>query len=165
MSFENVQRYFSSANLADRIIVPEKSSATVEEAANAIGCEPKQIAKTMSLFLEEKPILIVTAGDARIDNRKYKNTFHQKAKMIPAEQVEAVVGHAPGGVCPFAVNPDVAVFLDVSLKRFAFVYPAAGSGHSAVKLTIGELEEHSRYTEWVDVCKGWDDNGGRKLSD
>ncbi|MCD7833534.1 MAG: YbaK/EbsC family protein [Lachnospiraceae bacterium] len=165
MSFENVQRYFSSADLADRIIVPEKSSATVEEAANAIGCEPKQIAKTMSLFLEEKPILIVTAGDARIDNRKYKNTFHQKAKMIPAEQVEAVIGHAPGGVCPFAVNPDVTVYLDVSLKRFVFVYPAAGSGHSAVKLTIGELEEHSGYSEWVDVCRGWDDDRGRKLSD
>ncbi|MCD8336579.1 MAG: YbaK/EbsC family protein [Lachnospiraceae bacterium] len=159
MSFENVRRYFVTAGLGNRIIVPEKSSATVEEAANAIGCEPKQIAKTMSLFLEEKPILIVTAGDARIDNRKYKNTFHQKAKMIPAEQVENTVGHAPGGVCPFAVNPEVTVYLDVSLKRFAFVYPAAGSGHSAVKLSLGELEEHSRYVEWVDVCKGWEIDG------
>ncbi|MCC8104307.1 MAG: YbaK/EbsC family protein [Clostridiales bacterium] len=159
MSFEKVQRYFDTVGLGERIIVPEKSSATVWEAANAIGCEPKQIAKTMSLFLEEKPILIVTAGDARIDNRKYKNTFHQKAKMIPAEQVEDAVGHAPGGVCPFAVNPDVTVYLDVSLKRFAFVYPAAGSGHSAVRLSMGELEEHSGYKEWVDVCKDWEDDG------
>ena len=155
MSFENVKRYFENIGLGQRLITLEESSATVREAARAIGCQPKQIAKTMSFFINEKPILIVTAGDAKIDNKKYKNTFHEKAKMIPAEQVEACIGHAPGGVCPFAVNSDVTVYLDISLKRFKQVYPAAGSGHSAVNLSLRELAEYSDYAEWVDVCKDW----------
>ena len=156
MSFECVKEYFDKEGMGQRVIALEQSSATVEEAAEAIGCEPKQIAKTMSFFLENKPILIVTAGDAKIDNKKYKETFHQKAKMIPGDQVEDSIGHAPGGVCPFAIKPEVTVYLDVSLKRFEIVYPAAGSGHSAVKLTVEELMKYSGFTEWVDVCKGWD---------
>ncbi len=156
MSLERVQQYFKEIGLADRIIVPEKSSATVEEAAEAIGCQPKQIAKTLSFLVDEKPILIVAAGDAKVDNKKYKETFHEKARMIPGDQVEGYVGHAPGGVCPFAVNPGVTVYLDVSLKRFERIYPAAGSGHSAVMLSVEELEQYSGYTMWIDVCKGWE---------
>lgn len=155
MSFENVKRYFENAGLRQRVITLEKSSATVIEAAEAIGCQPKQIAKTMSFFVNDKPILIVTAGDAKVDNKKYKDTFHQKAKMIPGEQVETCIGHAPGGVCPFAVHSDVTIYLDVSLKRFERVYPAGGNSHSAVNLSLEELKEHSNYAEWIDVCKDW----------
>lgn len=155
MSLMQVQEYFQNAGLSDRVIVTRQSSATVEEAARALGCEPKQIAKTMSFLVEEKPVLVVTAGDARIDNKKFKNHFHQKAKMIPADQVEALVGHAPGGVCPFAVPASVTTYLDISLQRFARVYPAAGSGQSAVDLNLEELAEHSKSAGWVDVCKDW----------
>lgn len=158
MSFENVKQYFENIGLGQRVIMLVKSSATVEEAAKAIGCQPKQIAKTMSFFVNEKPILIVTVGDTKVDNKKYKNVFHQKAKMIPAEQVESCIGHAPGGVCPFAVNPNVTVYLDVSLQRFERVYPAGGSGHSAVNLSLGELTEYSNYAGWIDVCKDWSVN-------
>lgn len=152
MSFENVKQYFDNAGLGQKVLTFDRSSATVAEAAETIGCEPKQIAKTMSFLLNDKPILIVTAGDAKVDNKKYKATFHQKAKMIPWEQVENYIGHIPGGVCPFAVNPDVTVYLDVSLKRFERVYPAAGSDHSAVALSLQELEYHSGYVDWVDTC-------------
>ena len=152
MSYEKVKAYFEAANMGQRVMEFEKSSATVEEAANVIGCEPKQIAKTMSFLLEDKAILIVTAGDAKIDNKKYKAIFHQKAKMIPGEQVESYIGHAPGGVCPFAIPQDVTVYLDSSLKRFEKVYPAAGSGHSAVELSIAELEQYSHFSQWIDVC-------------
>lgn len=155
MSFANVKQYFENTGLGERVIALEKSSATVDEAAEAIGCLPKQIAKTMSFLVDEKPILVVTAGDAKVDNKKYKSAFHQKAKMIPGELVEQYIGHAPGGVCPFAVNPNVTVYLDVSLKRFERVYPAGGNGHSAVNLSLKELEEYSHYTGWVDVCKDW----------
>lgn len=155
MSFENVKGYFEKVGLGQRVIALEKSSATVEEAAEAIGCQPKQIAKTMSFFMNGKPILIVTAGDAKVDNKKYKTIFHQKAKMIPSEQVETCIGHFPGGVCPFAINSDITVYLDVSLKRFEQVYPAGGSGHSAVNLSLEELEKYSNCSEWVDVCKDW----------
>ena len=155
MAFDAVKQYFEAAGLGEKVIEFEQSSATVEDAANAIGCEPRQIAKTMSFFAGDKPILIVTAGDARVDNKKYKAAFHEKAKMIPADQVEDAVGHAPGGVCPFAVNPGVTVYLDVSLRRFDHVYPAAGSGHSAVYLSLEELEKHSNSSGWVDVCKDW----------
>lgn len=153
MSFENVKRYFENAGIGHQVMNLAESSATVEEAANAIGCEPCQIAKTMSFLVSGNPILVVTAGDTKVDNRKFKDTFHEKAKMIPWDQVEEYVGHAPGGVCPFVIKEDVTVYLDVSLKRFERVYPAAGSGHSAVDLSIGELEVHSKFTEWVDICK------------
>lgn len=153
MSFENVKQYFENAGIGDQVMNLAESSATVEEAANAIGCEPCQIAKTMSFLVSGNPILVVTAGDTKVDNRKFKDTFHEKAKMIPWDQVEEYIGHAPGGVCPFVIKEDVTVYLDVSLKRFERVYPAAGSGHSAVDLSIEELEVHSKVTEWVDICK------------
>lgn len=155
MSLEKVQAYFRNAGFGDRVKTFEHSSATVELAAEAVGCEAKQIAKTMSFLIEDKAILIVTAGDARVDNKKYKNFFHIKAKMIPRETVEELIGHAPGGVCPFVINPCVKVYLDESLKRFDIVYPAAGSGNSAVELSIPELERFSGYECWVDVCSGW----------
>ncbi len=156
MSVEKVQKYFDDLGLGDRIIIPEASSATVEEAALAIGCEPKEIAKTMSFLVSGEPMLIVTAGDAKVDNAKYKAAFHEKARMIPGDQVEGFIGHPPGGVCPFAIDPSIPVYLDVSLKRFDTVYPAAGSGHSAVRLSVDELERYSGSAGWVDVCKGWE---------
>ena len=155
MSLEKVKQYFDNLGLGQRIHVLDQSSATVEEAAIAVGCEPERIAKTMSFLLGDDPILIVTAGDARVDNKKYKDYFHQKAKMIPGELVENYIGHAPGGVCPFAIPQGTKVFLDISLKRFAIVYPAAGTSNSAVELSIKELEDSSGYTAWIDVCKGW----------
>ena len=155
MSLEKVKLYFDTLGLGQRIHVLDQSSATVEEAAIAVGCEPERIAKTMSFLLGDDPILIVTAGDARVDNKKYKDYFHQKAKMIPGELVENYIGHAPGGVCPFAIPQGTKVFLDISLKRFAIVYPAAGTSNSAVDLSIKELEDSSGYTAWIDVCKGW----------
>lgn len=155
MSLEKVKQYFDTLGLGQRIHVLDQSSATVEKAAIAVGCEPERIAKTMSFLLGDDPILIVTAGDARVDNKKYKDYFHQKAKMIPGELVENYIGHAPGGVCPFAIPQGTKVFLDISLKRFAIVYPAAGTSNSAVELSIKELEDSSGYTAWIDVCKGW----------
>ena len=157
VSFQAVKEYFQIAGLGQRVLLLEQSSATVEQAAQALGCAPKQIAKTLSFLVEEQPILIVAAGDAKVDNRKYKEQFHQKAAMIPREAVEDLVGHPPGGVCPFCVLPGVKVYLDVSLKRFEQVYPAAGSGNSAVLLNLPELEEHSGGAGWIDVCKGWED--------
>lgn len=153
MSFDKVKQYFEQAGAVEKVLELENSSATVELAAKAIGCEPAHIAKTMSFFLGDEAILIVTAGDVKIDNKKYKEQFHQKAKMIPGDMVESCIGHAPGGVCPFAVKENVSVYLDISLKRFDIVYPAAGSGNSAVKLTIPELEQYARTTQWIDVCK------------
>lgn len=131
------------------------SSATVELAAQALGCQGCRIAKTLSFMVDEKAILVVTAGDGRIDNPKFKATFHTKAKMLSHDQAAELIGHAVGGVCPFAVNEGVAVYLDESLKRFHTVYPACGSSNSAIELTIPELEEHSGFTAWVDVCKDW----------
>ena len=153
MSFERAKAYLEQAGFGDRIITPERSSATVEEAAAALGCEPEHIAKTMSFIVDGAPVLIVCAGDARVDNRKFKERFHAKAKMIPASEVEGLVGHAPGGVCPFGANEGVIVYLDESLRRFDVVYPAAGNGHSAVRLTVAELERAARPAAWVDVCK------------
>lgn len=153
MALEKVISYFDSVGLKDRVMVFEQSSATVELAALAVGCEPAHIAKTMSFLLSDQPILIVTAGDARIENKKYKALFHQKAKMIPWDEVEKYIGHAPGGVCPFETNKNVETYLDVSLKRFDTVYPAAGSDNSAVALSIEELKKHSGSMGWVDVCK------------
>ena len=153
MSLEKVQDYFDSCQMKERIQVFSQSSATVELAAKAVGCEPAHIAKTLSFLQGEQAVLIVTAGDVKIDNPKYKARFHQKAKMIPGELVESYVGHAPGGVCPFAVKEGVPVYLDESLRRFETAYPAAGSGNSAIGLTIAELETHSKTCGWVDVCK------------
>lgn len=156
MAIERVQQYFKQYGMEDRILTFDKSSETVELAAEAVGCEAKQIAKTMSFLVEEKPILIVMAGDARIANPKYKEMFHTKAKMISPEQVELLIGHAVGGVCPFGINDGIEVYLDESLKRFDTVFPAAGSGNSAIELTIEELIKYSGVKEWVDVCKDWE---------
>ena len=153
MALEKVISYFDQAGLRDRVMVFDQSSATVELAALAVGCEPAHIAKTMSFLQNDKAILIVTAGDARIENKKYKALFHQKAKMIPWDEVEGYIGHAPGGVCPFEIKEDVVTYLDESLKRFETVYPAAGSDNSAVALSIEELEKHSKSIGWIDVCK------------
>ena len=153
MSLEKAKNYLQSKGFGDRVIVPEKSSATVEAAAQALGCEPGMIAKTLSFLQGEQPVLILVEGMARIDNKKYKARFGCKAKMIPGDQVEALIGHDIGGVCPFGINEGVQVYLDESLKLHDTVYPAAGSDHSAVRLSIADLEACSGYLEWVDVCK------------
>ena len=153
MSLEKAKNYLESKGFGDRVIVPEQSSATVEAAAQALGCEPGMIAKTLSFLQGEQPVLILVEGMARIDNKKYKARFGCKAKMIPGDQVEAMIGHDIGGVCPFGINEGVQVYLDESLKLHDTVYPAAGSDHSAVRLSIADLEACSGYLEWVDVCK------------
>ena len=153
MAIEKVKEYFKKYGLEDHIQEFEVSSATVELAAEALQCEPCRIAKTLSFMVNGSPILIVTAGDARIDNHKYKARFEAKAKMLTAEEVETLVGHAVGGVCPFAVNEGVVVYLDESLKKYETVYPACGSSASAIELTIPELEKYSNSVDWVDVCK------------
>lgn len=155
MSYEKVKEYFDTVGLSERVVVRDHIGDTVEHAAQAIGCEPAHIAKTMSFIQNGEPTLIVMAGDAKVDNKKYKAFFHQKAAMLPSDQVESLIGHAPGAVCPFAIIEGVKAYLDVSLKRFEIVYTAGGSLNSTVKLTLEELEKHSAPTGWVDVCKGW----------
>ena len=153
MSLELAKAHLERFGLADRVQLFDVSSATVELAAQAVGCEPARIAKTLSFLLPEGPVLVLAAGDARIDNSKYKAQFHTKAKMIPHDQVEELIGHGVGGVCPFGVKEGVPVWLDESLRRFDLVYPAAGTSNSAVKLTLAELEQASQALGWVDVCK------------
>lgn len=153
MAIEKVKEYFGKYDMEEKVLEFDVSSATVELAAEALHCEPCRIAKTLSFFVGEEPILIVTAGDVKIDNAKYKARFGKKAKMISAQEVETVIGHGVGGVCPFAVNENVTVYLDESLKRFTTVFPACGSSNSAIELTIEEMERYSGYKEWVDVCK------------
>ncbi len=155
MAIEQVRAYFRSYGIEDRIQELDHSSATVALAAEALGTEPCRIAKTLSFLVSGSPILIVTAGDARIDSAKYKAFFGAKAKMLSPEEAVELVGHAVGGVCPFAVKEGVTVYLDQSLRRFPTVFPACGSANSAIELTIPELEQYSGYKEWVDVCKGW----------
>lgn len=156
MSIEKVRAYFETIGIADRILEFDVSSATVELAAQAVGVEGKRIAKTLSFLTNEGCILIVTAGDAKIDNSKYKAQFQCKAKMLPHDDVPQYIGHAVGGVCPFAVKEGVKVYLDCSLKRFETVFPACGSSNSAIELTIDELEKYSGCEAWVDVCKAWE---------
>ena len=156
MAIEKVKAYFRKYGMENRIQEFDVSSATVELAAEALHCEPCRIAKTLSFLVDRRPILIVAAGDAKIDNPKYKAQFGTKAKMLTPDEAETLIGHAVGGVCPFAVNDGVTVYLDVSLKRFQTVFPACGSGSSAIELTIEELEKYSSYAAWIDVCKGWD---------
>ena len=155
MSIEKVKAYFASKGMLDRVMELKVSSATVDLAAQALGVDGSRIAKTLSFLVEGKPVLVVTAGDARIDNAKYKAFFHTKAKMLSHEEAAELIGHTVGGVCPFAVNEGVSVYLDESLKRFTTVFPACGSGNSAIELTIPELEEHSGFLQWVDVCRNW----------
>ena len=153
MSIERARAYLKEFGMEERIMELAESSATVELAAEALHCEPERIAKTLSFLMGEQPILIVAAGDARIDNHKYKTTFGTKAKMIPAAAVEDYIGHAVGGVCPFGIKEGIKVYLDESLKKFETVFPACGSGNSAIELTIPELEQCSGYQEWVNICK------------
>ena len=153
MSVEKATSHLKEFGLEDKIMLFDVSSATVAEAAKAIGCKEAEIAKSLSFLIDEKPVLVVAAGDGKIDNGKFKAAFHTKAKMLPFESVEPLIGHGVGGVCPFGVNEGVQVYLDVSLKRFDIVYPACGNAASAVKLTIPELEKASLFTAWVDVCK------------
>lgn len=155
MSIEKVRAYFTQFGMAERILEFPVSSATVELAAQALGCEGKRIVKTLSFGVNGVPILICAAGDAKVDNAKYKARFGAKAKMLSHDDASALIGHAVGGVCPFAVNEGVQIYLDVSMKRFETVFPAAGSSNSAIELTIPELEQYSGFSDWVDVCKAW----------
>ena len=155
MSIDKVRSYFKTFGLEERILEFPVSSATVELAAQALNCEPCRIAKTLSFSVNEDVILVVTAGDAKVNNGKFKNRFGVKAKMLSREEAEEKIGHAVGGVCPFAVKEGVGVYLDESLKRFETVFPACGSSNSAIELTIPELETYSAFLDWVDVCKDW----------
>ena len=153
MSLNNALKYLEEKGYKDRVMIFDSSSATVELAAKAVGTEPCKIAKSLTFKVDDKPIMILCAGDVKINNQAYKAKFHQKAKMLSREEVETLIGHNVGGVCPFGINAGVDVYLDESLKRFDYIYPAAGSANSAVKLTIEELETLSNYKEWIDVCK------------
>lgn len=156
MSIEKARNYLKQFGLDSKIMEFDASSATVELAAQAVGCEPARIGKTMSFKVNDRPILILTAGDAKIDNIKFKNQFHVKAKMLSPQEVEPLIGHGIGGVCPFGIHEGVDVYLDISLKRFSSVFPAAGSDNSAVELTMEDLERCAQNKGWIDVCKGWE---------
>ena len=153
MSLESVKELLTSKGFGERLQEFDVSSATVALAAQALGCEEAHIAKTLSFLVNGAPVLVVTAGDTKADNRKFKDFFHTKAVMIPREMTEELTGHAAGGCCPFAVKEGVQVYLDESLKRFDIIYPAAGSSNSAVRLTPAELEQLAAPVQWVDVCK------------
>ena len=155
MAIEKVREYFRQFGIDTRIQEFKTSSATVELAARALGCKPERIAKTLSFKVDQSAVLIVAAGDAKIDNAKFKAQFHTKAKMLAPDEVAQMVGHAIGGVCPFAVNPGVDVYLGLSLKRFETVFPACGSSNSAIELTIPELARYAGSNRWIDVCKDW----------
>ena len=156
MSIERVRQYFEPYGMADRIREFPVSSATVELAAAALGCEGCRIAKTLSFSVDGAAVLIVAAGDARVDNGKFKAFFHTKARMLSPQEAADLVGHAVGGVCPFGVNEGMTTYLDVSLRRFETVFPACGSSNSAIELTLPELEKYSQAKAWIDVCKGWE---------
>ena len=160
MSIEKVKDYFKQFGMEARVREFEVSSATVELAAAALSCEPCRIAKTLSFSVNGAPILIVAAGDAKVDNPRYKARFGTKAKMLTPDEAVMLIGHAVGGVCPFALNEGVTVYLDESLKRFETVFPACGSSNSAIELTIPELEQYARPADWVDVCKAWREGEG-----
>lgn len=155
MTIDKVKAYLRGFGLEDRIMEFDVSSATVELAARAIGCEPERIAKTLSFSTGEECLLIVAAGDAKVDNARYKERFGSRARMLRPEQTLEKVGHAVGGVCPFDVKQGVPVYLDISLKRFSSVFPACGSSNSAIELPLPELELCTRHAGWVDVCKDW----------
>ena len=156
MSIQKVREYFTQFGIQDRIREFEVSSATVDLAAIAVGVEGARIAKSLSFKVDDQPIIIVVAGDAKVDNSAYKKYFHTKAKMLTHEEAHELIGHDVGGVCSFALPENVKVYLDVSMQRFETVFPAAGSSNSAIELTCGELEKYSsNFVEWVDVCKAW----------
>lgn len=153
MSIEKVRAHFAAIGEPERVIEFEQSTATSELAAEALGCEVGRIAKTISVFVDKKPALILMSGDTKLDNRKFKTRFNCRPKMIPVDEVENLIGHAVGGVCPFAVNDGVPIFLDASLKRFDTVYPAAGNDKSCAKFRVDELERYINSAGWVDVAK------------
>ncbi len=153
MAFDRANQYLTELGYGDRVKVFDISSATVELAAIAVGTEPARIAKSLTFLVDEKAVMVICAGDAKVSNSKYKAFFHTKAKMLTREQVSELIGHEVGGVCPFGINEGVSVYLDESLKRFDVVYPACGSDNSAVELTIPELEKTSGYLQWIDVCQ------------
>lgn len=158
MSVQSVRKLFKRNCLEHLVIYNDIVSDTVENAALMLDCEPKQIAKTMTFInKDKKAIAIVTSGEAKIDNFKYKNEFNIKAKMIPFDEVEKLTGHIPGGICPFALNDGVSVYLDISLKRFDVVFTGGGDEHNIVKVNIKQLEKYSNYVKWIDVCKNWDE--------
>lgn len=161
MSYEKVKHYFKEIGLSDHITEHERTGDTVEHAANIIGCTPGEITKTLSFLVDEKPVLVVMAGDARVNSSKFKAKFHQKPGMVPREDVERLIGHKPGGVCPFAVNQDVPVYLDGSMKRFKKVHTAGGIDTATICVSIAELEKYSAADGWVDVCKGWNPDKNR----
>ena len=153
MSVERVKKYFEGTEMEGRVIELSESSATVDLAARALGTEPDRIAKSLSFLLDDKAIVIVVSGESRVDNKKFKKRFQKKAKMIPFDTVEYWTGFAPGGVCPFALKEGVDVYLDESLKKYDTVFPAAGSGSSAIEMTMDQLERLTGYREWVDVVR------------
>ncbi len=153
MAIEKVKAYFAQFQMEDKIIEKEESTATVELAAQALGVEPDRIAKTLSFKVNEEPIVIVMSGCSRIDNAKYKAYFHSKAKMLAFDEVEPLIGHAVGGVCPFGINEGVKVYLDNSLKKHQTVFPACGSDNSAIELNMEEMEIYSRAIEWINISK------------
>lgn len=155
MAIDRARAYLAQWNMDGKIMEFTVSSATVELAAEAVGCQPARIAKSLTFFVDGQCVMVVTAGDAKIDNHKYKAFFQTKAKMLSAEEVEQMVGHAVGGVCPFGIEPGVKVYLDISLRRFETVFPACGSSNSAIELTLTQLEQYAQALEWVDVCKNW----------
>ncbi len=159
MSYEGVKAYFEAAGLGDRVTVQAQASDTVEHAARAIGCRPEEIAKSMLFLVGGQPVIIVMAGDAKVNSSKFKAAFHEKPVFVPPAEVPERTGHVPGGVCPFALKDGVAVYLDESLRRFAVVHAAAGSPESTVRLTLAELERHAAPRGWVDVAKGWQSAG------
>lgn len=165
MSIQKVRAYFEGLGIAGRIREFAVSSATVELAAAAVGVEGARIAKSLSFKVDGQPVIVVAAGDAKVDNSRYKAQFHTKAKMLTHEEAHELIGHDVGGVCPFALPENVKAYLDVSLRRFETVFPAAGSDNSAIELTCGELERYSsNFAGWVDVCKGWRAEEGGALS-
>ena len=157
MSIEKVREYFKGFGIEDRILEFDVSSATVALAAQALGCEEQRIAKTLSFLVDEKAVLIVCAGDVKIDNPKFKAQFHTKPSMVPRDRVEELIGFLPGGVCPFGIDKSIPVWLDVSMKRFDIVHPAGGNEFTSVRLSPKELEEASEAAGWCDVCKGWEE--------
>lgn len=155
MSYERVKNYFDEIGLSDRITKQNLTGDTVEHAAEVIGCTPAEIAKAMSFLVGEKAVMVVMAGDAKVNSSKFKSQFHQKPVMVPWDEVESRIGHKPGGVCPFAVNEGVPVYLDISMKRFTQVYTAGGIDTATIRVSVEELEKYSHAVCWVDVCKGW----------
>ncbi len=162
MAIEKVKEYFRQFHMEDQVLEFDSSSATVELAAEALGCVPARIAKTLSFRREDGCLIVVMAGDAKIDNKKFKSRFGMKARMLSAEEVDTLIGHSVGGVCPFAIDPAIPVYLDISLRRFETVFPACGSGNSAIELTCPQLEQYANSLDWVDVCKGWQETNAVK---